>query len=72
MKKIKMKKIKMKKIKHLIIAMLAVAVSVGFTACGDDDEAMVKDNMALYQESQQERRQGVVDSRFRVDVAESV
>ena len=52
MKKIKHLNIKtMKKIKHLIIAMLAVAVSVGFTACGDDDEAMIKDNMALYQES---------------------
>ena len=52
MKKIKHLNIKtMKKIKHLIIAMLAVAVSVGFTACGDDDEAMIKDNMALYQET---------------------
>lgn len=41
----------MKKIRHLIVSMMAVAISAGFTSCGDDgDEAMIKDNMALYQE----------------------
>lgn len=41
----------MKKINLLLLAMIAIMVSVGFTACGDDDENTTSSNYERYQKT---------------------
>ncbi|MBO5185812.1 MAG: sirohydrochlorin cobaltochelatase [Prevotella sp.] len=39
----------MKKINSLLVAMMAISMLASLTSCSDDDESMVRDNMAIYQ-----------------------